>query len=140
MSKYKKLLFLKNVILIMISICLYITTESKGFNLYKEAFLFNAALFIPALFWLSISFRLVPDSGLTPKSYLQVLFTFLIFLAPLVDLLFDRAFTKASTVLFVLALTDGFYFIGAIALNIKKNLGSLRVKVIISETLNSTNK
>ncbi|ENN8378659.1 hypothetical protein ACAX46_004125 [Providencia rettgeri] len=133
MNKYKAIIIGKNIILIIVSLFLFIITESKGFNLYKDAYIFNVIMFGASFFWIFTAYKIVPDSGLSPKAYMQVTLSFIIFIAPLIDYSFDRVFTKASTILFVLALSDGFYFVWAIILNAKKKLESPKVKELLSE-------
>lgn len=133
MNKYKRIVIGKNIILIIVSLFFFVITESKGFNLYKDAYIFNMIMFGAAFFWIFTAFKIVPDTGLSPKAYMQVTLSFIIFIAPIIDYSFDRVFTKVSTILFVLALSDGFYFLWAIILNTKKKLESPKVKELLSE-------
>ncbi|EUD04189.1 hypothetical protein HMPREF1565_0657 [Providencia alcalifaciens RIMD 1656011] len=64
---------------------------------------------------------------------MQVVLSFLIFLAPIIDLLFDGFFSKINTVLFVLAWAEVFYFFGAIILFFVKKENSLQKKEILEK-------
>lgn len=133
MNKYKKIIFIKNIGLLLLCLYLAFNAEYKIINFERYAFIFNSFFFSVAIFWSYVSFKIVPTSKMKEKAYVQVFLSIVIFIAPVIDLLMDRLFTKLNTLLFVLAQVDCVYFIGAILINFKSNLDSQKVKELMSE-------
>ena len=133
MNKYKRIIFIKNIGLLLLCFYLAFNAEYKVINFEKYAFIFNSFFFCVAIFWSYASFKIVPISKMKEKAYVQVFLSMMIFVAPVIDLLMDRLFTKLNTLLFVLAQVDCVYFIGAILINFKSNLDSKKVKALMSE-------
>lgn len=133
MNKYKKIIFIKNIGLLLLCLYLAFNAEYKVINFERYAFIFNSFFFGVAIFWSYVSFKIVPTSKMKEKAYVQVFFSIIIFIAPVIDLLMDRLFTKLNTLLFVLAQVDCVYFIGAILINFKSNLDSQKVNELMSE-------
>lgn len=133
MEQYKKIITYINLFLMILSLYLCVTTESKMFSLYKEAYLLNMFLFGVVFFWMNISFRIVPISDFSMKIYARFILSFLIFVAPILDLVFDRVFKMGNVILLVLAISQGFYFIFSILLYSKKRLDTPKVKELLSE-------
>ena len=133
MNKYKKIIFIKNIGLLLLCLYLAFNAEYKIINFERYAFIFNSFFFGVAIFWSYVSFKIVPTSKMKEKAYVQVFLSIIIFIAPVIDLLMDRLFTKLNTLLFVLAQVDCVYFIGAILINFKSNLDSQKVKELMSE-------
>lgn len=67
------------------------------------------------------------------KIYARFILSFLIFVAPILDLIFDRVFKIGSVILLVLAISQGFYFVFSILLYSKKRLDTPKVKELLSE-------
>jgi hypothetical protein len=133
MNTYKKIIFIKNTVLLLLCLYLALNAEYKIINFERYAFIFNWLFFGVAIFWSYASFKLVPTSKMNKKAYLQVFLSMMIFLAPVIDMLMGKLFTKLNTVLFVLAQVDCVYFIGAILINFKSNLDSKKAKELLSE-------
>lgn len=75
-----------------LSLYLCITTDSKIFSLYKEAYLLNMFLFGVLFSWMFVAFKIVPISEFSMKIYMRFILSFLIFVVPIVDFIFDRVF------------------------------------------------
>ncbi|EOE5320720.1 hypothetical protein AB7Y04_17145 [Providencia rettgeri] len=133
MEQYKKTIVYINLSLMILSLYLCITTESKMFSLYKEAYLLNMFLFGVVFFWMFVSFKIVPTSEFSMKIYARFILSFLIFVAPILDLIFGRVFKIGSVILLVLAISQGFYFVFSILLYSKKRLDTPKVKELLSE-------
>lgn len=133
MEQYKKTIVYMNLFLMILSLYLSITTESKIFSLYKEAYLLNMFLFGVVFFWMFVSFKIVPASEFSMKIYARFILSFLIFVAPILDLVFDSVFKIGSVILLVLAISQGFYFVFSILLYSKKRLDTPKVKELLSE-------